>query len=240
MVAMHPSSLEEELTKTCPNCGVQHRGSLFSVCPDCCQQRARDAETQIAKEQHTMRVQAWTRLCPPEYRRTTWTHPGLSPQIKDIANQWWPAWSGPEHGLGLYGPSGLGKTRCAWNILRRLHFAGFHVMAVDATDFARAASDNARPDTDRSTRHAARRLISLCQSVRVLLFDDLGKEKATATIASALHDMIEKRTRNALPIIWTSERTGSELAAFLGENYADGIIRRLRERTQIHAITPPS
>ena len=222
-------------TKTCPLCGKTHT-EFFKTCGDCLDARSETAKEESRKEAHRDRQKKWVEICPAEYRRTRWNHPGLSPIARQLAASWWPDWHGAEPGLGLYGSSGIGKTRCAWSILQRLHFAGVTVAAVDAVHFARAAADWHCPEN----RHEARRLIGRCKRIRVLLFDDLGKERATNTTAAALHDLFEERCREGRPLIWTSERTGDELAQHMGDNYADGIIRRLRERTQIHHITPPT
>ncbi len=89
---------------------------------------------------------------------------------------------------------------------------------------------------DPASASQARSLIHRCRTAGVLLFDDFGKErKLSSAVASATHDLLEDRARNCRTTLWTSEKTGVELAQRLGDDYADGIIRRLREFSQIIA-----
>ncbi len=225
--------------QTCPECGAQHH-SLFRMCESCLAaiHEPFTAQQQEAKkaEKRTQAVAVWERLCPPAYRRTDWqTHPELSPVCRQLAREWSPPQGVLENGLGIFGPTGRGKTRCMYAILARLHFSGWPCHAVEATRFADAAliaSDLRAPwPNKRDAREALRR----CQTVRVLFFDDLGKEHSLPGVAKAMHELFEHREAHGLVTLWTSERTGDELAQFLGANYADGITRRLRDMCAIHS-----
>lgn len=228
-------------TRICDRCGGEHDG-LFRTCAECLapvtEASAEAFEEKTKAEVAQARAEAWADICPPIYRHTDWQRAGLSPVCRDLARRWSPAWGSERCGLGIYGSTGLGKTRAMFGILRRLHFAGVAVLAVDAVRFAKAASDwNASDSTE---RREARRLIYRMHSVRVLLLDDLAKERSTPAVASAMHDLIETRLRNFRPLLFTTERTGTELATLLGGpasagNFADGIIRRLRGACAIEA-----
>ncbi len=223
--------------KICSRCTQPHDG-IFDTCLDCIdaiQREHRAAEEHLGKVQRqAAKVAEWEHLCPLDYRKTDWTDPRLSPVCSELAKNWWPAWDKEERGLGIVGSTGLGKTRCAFSILKRLHFAGIPCHAVDSISFARAASSY--HDDDRLERAAARDLLRRAQTVKVLLLDDIGKEPSSPRVASALHELLEIRNRNHLPLIWTTERNGADLAPMFGDNYADGIIRRLRGNHQIHSL----
>ena len=225
--------------KTCP-CGKSY-DSPFTKCPDClsasCAPATEAAEAIKKQEARSKLVNAWTALCPASYRHTDWTRPGLSPVCQYHAKTWWPDWKAEANGLCLRGTSGLGKTRAMFDILRRLHFAGIGVAHVDATAFAAAVSN--RYDDHHQTKWDARNLITRCHNVRILLFDDLGKEPATRAVASALHDLLDVRVRERRPLLWTTERTGADIANYLGDHYADGIVRRLRGASQIFDVSLP-
>lgn len=225
----------------CPDCQRAHE-SLFrgtqAVCPDCNVKRqrdvmaARDGATQ--EELRRRKVEAWYTLCPPDYRRTSWqTHPELSPVCRALARNWLPPKTGVERGLGLFGPTGRGKTRAMYAILQRLHFGGGGCCRVDATTYADAASVVQDMRAPWGVKGPARDLLARCKTARVLYFDDLGKEQSTPGVAHHMHEMLEHRKREYLPTLWTSERSGEELAQFLGANYADGIVRRLRDMCAI-------
>ena len=46
-----------------------------------------------------------------------------------------------------------------------------------------------------------------------LFLDDIGKGKLTDAVQAHLHDVLEERTANLLPTLWTSNAGGAELAA---------------------------
>ena len=248
------AKLLEEHEHTCPTCQSVHI-SLFrgtsAMCPDCTDKLRLDAVQPVVQraehESQEMRLKAWDELCPPDYRSTGWRdHPELSPLCRWVAKHWWLAGPerdarlgpdgapvfGKERGLGLFGPTGRGKTRAMYAILKRLHFAGVRCFAVQAIQFAEAAMLIAER-APWAERHPALELIRLCHRVPVLLFDDLGKENSTPAVAKAIHDLVEERKAFHRTLLWTSERTDDELAQFLGKNYADGIVRRIGEITRI-------
>jgi len=221
--------------KPCTRCNLPHDG-LFATCIDCIdliQSEHRANEDIVAKQQRkAAKAAEWQQLCPLDYRKTDWTDTRLSTVCQTLAKDWWPAWDQEERGLGIVGTTGLGKTRAAYAILQRLHFAGIGVLAIDSISFARAASNY--HDDDKIEKASARDLLRRAQNTKVLLLDDIGKEPATPRAASALHELLELRNRNHLPLIFTTERDGDTLSPMFGSNYADGIIRRLRGNHQIH------
>jgi hypothetical protein len=232
------------ILRLCTHCGQAH-GSIFRICPDCLeavQKPQIEAEQTAAREEiRAKRAREWLALCPLDYRSTNWRdHAELSAVCRTLAKDWLPQWESEERGLGIHGPSGMGKTRAMFAILRRLHFAGVGVHYVEAVKFdeqARIADDLRAPW---SLKGPALDFLHRCKSVRVLFFDDLGKESSILATAKHMHDTFEHRGKHRLPLLWTSERTGEELARFLGENYADGIIRRLRRSCAIHFAEPPA
>ncbi len=238
----------------CPQCEARHI-SLFrgtsAMCPDCTEKLRLAAlqpmQEKAAVESLEERLKAWHELCPPDYRSTNWKeHAELAPMCRWLAKHWWLAGEerdakvgqdglpvfGSQRGLGLWGPTGRGKTRAMYAILKRLHFAGVRCYAVQAIHFAEAAMLVAER-APWSVREGAVDLIQRCQKVPVLLFDDLGKENSTPAVAKAMHDLVEVRKAHRRTLLWTSERTADELAQFLGANFADGIVRRIGEITRV-------
>ncbi len=217
-------------THLCPDC---HRPSdgQFGVCNSCMALREAKHEADLQRERAEKRVLAWSRMCPRLYRHTDWKHPDLSPVLYGLAHTWWANDSGV--GLGIYGPSGVGKTRAAWEIVRRHHFSGRSVLAAAAQQIQIAVGDmHADSMMDRS---AARKLIRDCKGAGILFIDDIGKERSTPAVAAVLHDIVETRISNKRPILWTSEMTGANLAEKFGENYGNGLVRRLREFSTVIA-----
>lgn len=227
-----PDVAEAPRLKTCPECQQVHDG-FFTFCGNCLEARAAEQREKEKREAKQDRVKAWLDLCPPEYRSTNWSHPDLSPVCREVAKRWW-AGAGAHLWLGIHGPTGRGKTRAMWEVIRRHHFTGRHCMAVDSTEFASAAGDWF--SDDKTAKQAARRLIERAKTCGLLLFDDIGKERLSSTVASRLHELLETRKRERRPLLWTSEKTGDDLAQRFGSDYADGIIRRLRECSEIHGV----
>lgn len=260
LVQVQEPELMVEHEHTCPRCQTVHT-SLFrgttAMCPACTdalrEAALRPEQHKSRAESHEARLRAWYELCPPDYRSTSWRdHPELSPLCRWVAKYWWLAGAerdalrgpdgkpvfGHQRGLGLFGPTGKGKTRAMYAILKRLHFAGIRCYAVQSIRFAEAAMLIAER-APWSMREPALDLIRRCHTVPVLLFDDLGKENSTPAVAKAMHDLVEERKAHLRPFLWTSERTADDLAQFLGVNFADGIVRRIDEITRVFDITEP-
>jgi DNA replication protein DnaC len=219
--------------KTCPFCSAQHE-SFFSVCPTCTEAREAKRLKADAEALQQQKADQWLDLCPTIYRETDWTRSELHPACAMVAKTWYPSTDGK--GLGLRGDSGIGKTRAMWEILKRLHFSGRKVMAIDAIALEQAAAD--RHHATLGENHAARRLITSAKRCGILFLDDIGKETASPSVAKALHDIIECRTRERLVTLWTTERSGKELGARLGQDYGAGLVRRLREFSTIPEMSP--
>lgn len=227
--------IAELSAKICPLCQEPHIG-FFSVCYICTEAQEAQRQEQAKREAHIAKGVEWKEMCPPIYRTSDWGRTDIATECANVAQTWWAKDDGK--GLGIYGGSGLGKTRAMWEILKRHHFAGRKVKAIDAIGLENAAGD--RHYSDRRESLSARHSIQQCKHVGILYIDDLGKERASPAVAKVLHDIIEHRTRNRLTTLWTSEKVGAELGARLGDDYADGLIRRLREFSTIIQANPQS
>ncbi|MCK4625054.1 MAG: ATP-binding protein [Phycisphaerae bacterium] len=162
----------------------------------------------------------WDKLCPPLYQVTDVARLPQK-QYAEIME-----WGYDSCGLMLIGATGKGKTRCLYELLRRLFLDdGFEVIVFNCVDFGHECVRqfmSSDPDgvTDWLTRLA---------TVDILVLDDLGKAKFTERVESELYGLIEARTANMLPILATSNFTGDAFAAKLTEDRGMAMIRRLRE-----------
>ncbi len=160
---------------------------IGAVCGACADKRSASLEEGQKKEAHEERVRLWQKICPALYSSTAWaSHPELSPVAREVAKSWWAGRDGM--GLGLHGPTGRGKSRAMFEILRRHHFAGRHVMAVQSMEIEEAAvkmfSDEPR------ARVEAQDLLRRCRTTGLLYIDDLGKEKMTERVAKEFHRLV--------------------------------------------------
>jgi DNA replication protein DnaC len=140
--------------------------------------------------------------------------------------------------MALHGPTGIGKTRMMWLLLKRLHFAGTQFKAIRSTEFAQNAIQQFSDNPEEKAR-ALSELRSL-KTVPVLFIDDLGKERATARLETELYELLEERTSRLLPILFTTQLAGQALASMLSRENGEAIVRRLREFCEFIAMKSAS
>lgn len=221
--------------KRCTDCNAALEPDDLSICGVCADARCAQAASEQQEEAHKDRVHRWTVLCPPLYQSTAWTqHPELAPVCREVAKSWWVTKRGI--GLGLYGPSGSGKTRAMFEVLKRHHFAGRHVMAIQSMDIEEACG--LLLHSDPVVKQDARQTLRRCHKAGILYIDDIGKERMTDPVAREFQRLIEHRSRQFLPTFWTSEQTGDWLLQRIGVAYGDGLIRRLRDFSDIRNVRP--
>jgi DNA replication protein DnaC len=194
---------------------------IFSVraCPECIMTREAGELARFAAA-NAMRAAklhaAWQQLCPPAYRAS---QPERLPLARDAVSHvlaWRPDRDG--RGLGLSGPLGIGKRRLLYLLARDLHFSGYRFRAIRAVRFENVLDDK----FDDARKANAKTLIADLELVGVLLLLDLGMERLTPSGEAALHDLIETRSENRRPILWTSQFNGDELLAKFRNSQARG------------------
>lgn len=196
-----------------------------TICELCSARQSEEIERNRAEMAARMRESDWNEICPPLYQGTDLAR--LPTHYRNIVDRWKMGPIAP----AFIGDAGQGKTRASFEILRRKHFDGVRVFAISARRFAWAASRQF--DNDVATKAEAREIISNCRGVRLLLFDDIGKERMTDTVEGELYDLLEHRTSNLLPTIWTANASGEELLSMFSKDRGEPILRRLAEFSEI-------
>jgi len=179
-------------------------GNYSSECGDC---------------SRTRRIDKFSKICPPLYQAT---EVGRLPQRQlGLAM----AWQYGPRGLILLGETGVGKTRAAWMLLKRVLVEDKKEHAFlwfDAIGFGHAIAKHYRLED-------AEDWLARVAAIPLLFFDDLGKLKLTERAEVELFGVIEKRCAAELPLIVTTNDTGDSLAARMTDIRGPAMIRRLRE-----------
>jgi len=135
-------------------------------------------------------------------------------------------WQFGPRGLLLYGPTGCGKSRVAWEIARREVLSGRTFKCVNAFELSRYPSllmmNGGEADS------FARELASL----DLLMLDDVFKAKPTERVEELLFAVIDERGQWERPCIITLNDTGETLSSRLSPDRGPALIRRLREYCQ--------
>lgn len=160
----------------------------------------------------------WTEICRHErYRETVFSQLPLQGAARRVMG-----WRWQERGLVIHGPSGRGKTRAAWLLLKRLYDEGRSIWPFDGfawfVEVGRAFRD---------IETASAWMDSLV-AVDVLFLDDVFRGRFTDAQELALWGVIERRTADKRPIIVTLNATGESLEADYGPQVLP-IVRRLKE-----------
>lgn len=201
-------------------------------CPPCVDKRQGEMASERERDRLGKRREAWLDLCPPLYRDTNPSDPRLSSAARTALAAWSPNGNGV--GLALCGASGRGKTRLAFSRLHDLHMEGMTVFAVSSKRLEKAIHGSFSDDALR--RSESESVIESARKARVLLLDDVGKEKFTERVAGEFYDLIEHRTSYLLPTIWTANTSRAELSARLGAEHGDATMRRLAEFSEFVTV----
>lgn len=122
----------------------------------------------------------------------------------------------------LYGASGAGKTRLGWlGLKRRYVLFGIPMLGMGAESFTRRMLNE---------KHLMQEMVR----APILLLDDIGKERATATSEACLFELVRERMDHSKPTIYTTNYTDNEFAKrFTQHHTGKAIARRLKESCKL-------
>ena len=147
----------------------------------------------------------------------------IDPKAVDAAR----AWKFGSMGLALVGNTGAGKSRLLYWMLEHFHLSGRSVVIVRAKQFEKTISQKSG-DSMRELDAYTRGLVR-CD---ILAIDDLGKERATERVETELLDVLDSRTLNLRPFLFTSQFSDEELSAHYSPDVGSAIVRRLKQFCQ--------
>ena len=189
-------------------------------------------EQKQAREKRENREKLFESLCPPLYRKTDVARLPSPAKFAKVLG-----WNYGRNGLLLVGPTGTGKTRCAWSLIRRLFVEERRqVNYFDGIGWGISVSQAyGQPET------TERWLDRICRA-DVLFLDDLFKAKMTEAQEQALYAVFERRAAWLRPVIATMNSTGEMSLARMTDNgradRGEPLLRRMREFCEVVNFEP--
>ena len=168
----------------------------------------------------------WDELCPLKFKAIVESFDPTGSKIDVPSYEIVSQWIYSRKGMYITGDSGLGKTAALWNLFRRLERqTGKAPKFIKATHLARQLARAAKDSEDNPIKWLSR--------YKVLIIDDLGKEKITTSFSAQLFDVIDARYENHRPTIITTKFGGKALMQRFTEKGDDStgndIVRRLAD-----------
>lgn len=212
--------------RPCEECGngfvlppFRIAAKFVKICPSCSEIRA-ELDMQKARESardDVRRGGTWKRVCPEEFQKT---ERGRIPNpIRfDRVMQW----KFGSRGMVLHGPTGRGKSRCAWELMRREHMQGRSWDVLDSR-FAYSYSAQFSKPSDCAKWIKAR------IELDILLLDDVFKTKLTDSVEQAVFAIVNHRTEEGRPVILTTQDVGETLEQRMSPDRGPALVRRIRE-----------
>lgn len=178
-----------------------------TVCESCATMVTDHYRCDREQEQVVTQNPWWDETCPPNYRELItakrWPDHCDRKAIERVQ-----AWTTSDtKGLVLLGSSGAGKTLSLWAKARDLERAGIKPVFLSAVEFARKLAIAAR-DLDKA---------EWLMRARVLMVDDLGKEKLSAAVAPLIWEVLDARNNHRLPTLISTRFRGDDFVARFSE-----------------------
>jgi hypothetical protein len=119
-------------------------------------------------------------------------------------------------GMALIGDQGSGKTTALWALFRELELVGINPILLNSVEMGRILGEAARDI----------KAVTWMYRCRVLMIDDLGKERASPGVASLLWEVLNERYNRNLPVIVSSRFRGDDFEKRFSEPHLGEDIRR--------------
>lgn len=220
----------------CPECGVNdvafyfnagtlqaHQGRICQQCVDAQEQGKKVQELTRLRDQFLERIDDRLKVFGVPLRF-------LKASLADFPDQYGTLHQG-ERGLFLTGPRGTGKTHLAVAIMRQIcmleatrsvvtrQYMRSMPIFISVPDLLLEIRDSYRDGAEETERHVIERY----SNIPTLILDDLGAEKTTEWALQTLFVIIDRRYRNVLRTIITSNLSLEELSGKIGDRIASRI-----------------
>lgn len=174
-----------------------------NVCEACEPVIAREGRSVRNYQDPGLLAEQWDVFCPPEFRdpANPFSQDMLPQPEKFTAAM---KWAYQPRGLLLHGPTQQGKTRIAYEVLRRQHFE--HYIKIDGGDSSKWVNECAK----RFREGDGERWLESQQRVQLLFLDDLGNEASGERGEGSIFAVIKYRCEHQLPTIITTQKISSD------------------------------
>ena len=198
-----------------------------------------DTAALIRRQQRADRARYWHAQCPRLYRQSRWDHPRLvpfTPQINQVRQ-----WQASDQGLLITGPTGRGKSRALWALLRRLlAHEGREVRVWRSLDFFRLMQEQINYGRDES-----RAWIKAVARIPIIALDDWGQEAVTTAKAdwcqATCFDLLDQRLGEGRPMIVTTNLTAQQIADSDAKGVrANPLLRRVLDTCAVVRFETPA
>jgi len=226
-----PDVMETDMT--CDECGKVYaaltwNGTLWTTgncipCSEIVTKRFQDEESRGSAEK---RKENFRSMCPEMYQDFNRKLLPRADLYDDVIS-----WNLGKRGLLLIGDSRMGKTRCAWQLMKRIYcIEGYLFEAVTELQFSHKVSEFGRSEGLKEW------IDRLCR-VKVLFIDDLGKAVMTERTAAELFYVFEERMSNNRPIVATMQidpvNYAQKISNRSGKEMAEAILNRLKDHCEV-------
>lgn len=150
------------------------------------------------------------------------------------------------NGLFVFGPVGVGKTHLSAAVAKQLIRQEKFINMVSMLRLLEELKASFNEHSTAITKPVGRIMFANAMKAKLLILDDLGKEKPTAWGLSKLYELINYRYENLLPTIITSNHAPEELLQILipsdSKNIVlvEAIVDRILETCRVVAINGES
>ena len=188
-----------------------------TVCDEC-MELVRDHYDHGHKPQEVTATPEWDQHCPPRFQDAVLAEE--LPSKVDRAGydrvMRWADDPSTVRGPLMSGKPGTGKTTTFWALARKLEQAGHSPKCLSSVELGRILSTAAKDVRE----------VSWLYNSRVLMVDDLGKEKLTPAVASLLWEVLDRRYGLGHPLVVTTQFSGQQMESRFGEEHLGQSIRR--------------
>jgi DNA replication protein DnaC len=221
-------------TVTCAKCSMQFEATVYGlsgrslctrVCKECQRKLDEEEKRQQLEDKRRQENSILIEQIPPLYLKTDRSK--MDSKLLKVVDEF-DLHSG--EGLFISGDFGKQKTRACALLLERYCRADYSIRMIQSTDLARRVAEQF--SDKEQTREKAKNNLKSFRRAYALLIDDLGKERATERFETELFSLIEFRTSNLRPTLYTSNLKLVDLLQKFSPENGGGIVRRIAEFSQ--------